>query len=488
MINKTLERTELTELFSLWEKQLPVENWEVAGIFLWPIIKKNIYFSLYVDNSEKKEKKQNPSVLKRTTKKIQQHIKARLYLNSLKLEKATFLFCSSYEQRILFQEKEFNRFLEPIMDYLEDKEFNSYFFEYPFSNKSKANRPDRIIDIRKLLVLFSTSKYKKSYSEKLGRLDGFISFIEGVYIETGIDPSFIKKRILKNILAIKSWEGVFTKVIKLTQPKFILGLVYYSNPIYGLNLAANKLGVHSIDLQHGGLGPAHPAYYFSKVPKGGYNILPKTFWAWNSSSYQDIYKWSKGTSHQVINGGNPWIGYLSKSVKRHSPKATSEKFKPVILFTLQPIGDIISPYFIEVILKTKHKFDWWLRFHPRMTEVEKNAVLDEFDRKGSLEDIEYIFSTSSPLPVVINQCDLHISLSSGSIIEAAMMNKYSLIISETGVNYYSKIISDGWAEPCLTDDVCEIIESIETNINKKNLVNKQDLVDYRKTIDTLIKS
>ncbi|WP_282018324.1 hypothetical protein [Salegentibacter mishustinae] len=487
MINKNLNRAELTELFSLWEKRLPVENWEVAGILLWPLIKKCIYFSLFVDSTSKKKKKENSSVLKRFTEKIQKHIKARLYLKSLRLKRVTFLFCSSYEQRIVFKGKEFNRFLEPLMDYLEAKEFNSYLLEYPFINKTKSNRPDRIIDVRKLLVLYSTSKNKDAYSNKFANLEGLNSFIEDVYKETGIDQDFLKKRILKNILAIKSWEGVFVKIIKLTKPQFVVGLVYYSNPIYGLNLAANKLGIPSIDLQHGGLGTAHPAYNFSKVPNEGYNILPKVFWAWNDSSYKDILNWSKNTPHKVINGGNPWIGYLSKKMAVSGHKDFSSNNKPVILFTLQPIGDVISSYFLEVIAKTKDRFNWWLRFHPRMTEIEKNAIVDRFKRNDSLEAIEYEYSTSSPLPVAINECDLHISLSSGSVIEAAMMNKYSLIISETGANYYANIIADGWAESCLSENVDVIIEKIEASLNKKSLVNKEDFVDYRRTLDALIK-
>ena len=57
-----------------------------------------------------------------------------------------------------------------------------------------------------------------------------------------------------------------------------------------------------------------------------------------------------------------------------------------------------------------------------------------------------------PLPLLLNNCQLHISKSSGSIVQAALMNRYSLIIDELGVNSYRDLINEGIAFPCLTEN------------------------------------
>ncbi|PKD16752.1 hypothetical protein APR41_08070 [Salegentibacter salinarum] len=482
MAKSKIDLTNLSIFFAEWEKQYPVETWEVGGVHVWPIIKKKIFFITLVKGVGQTKR---PSLIySKIFNKVRKLVKAWVYIKKLKLEEATFLFSSIYEQRIIYKNKEFNRFIEPLMDYLEGEGENSYFLEYPVVKENCANRPDRIVDINSMLPLYSSSRDKNRYVEELKQLPEFEAFLESVHEKTGIDARYHKNKLIRTILSIKSWEKVYTKIIKLTKPKYAVSLVYYSDAHYGFNLAARKLGVSSIDLQHGGLGKAHPAYYFSKIPVEGYNILPNIFWVWSKSSYKDINIWTNNTPHKTLLGGNPWIGFL-KQKKKNNIKL--QKLKPVVLFTLQPINDIIPSYLYKVIEETKEEFEWWLRFHPRMSEMEKKSVEDKFKDLGILENITIEYSSSAPLPLVLEECDLHLSFSSGSITEAAILQRFSLILSETGINYYKNLIEEGWAFPCKEKDI-QIIKNKIRNIldQKRNLVSEKE-VDYRETLKLLLK-
>ncbi|PRX43502.1 hypothetical protein [Salegentibacter salegens] len=482
MEKNKIDHTVLSNYFAQWAEEYPVETWIIGGINIWPILKKSIFFTILVENGGKNQ--QISPIYIRAYKKIKKLIKAWIYVKRLKLEKANFLFSSSYQQRIFYKDREFNRFIEPLMDYLEEQGEKSYLLEYPEVKKERAYRPERIVDIQCMLALYSSSKNKNKYVEELKQLARFDEFLENVYVKTNLDAGYNKNRLIRIILSIKSWEKVYTKIIKLTNPRYVLGLVYYSDAIYGLNLAARKLGVTSIDLQHGGMGKAHPAYFFNKIPAEGYNLLPDIFWVWSDSDYKNINNWAKKTPHNVLLGGNPWIGLLGK--KENNKKSINKK-RPVILFTLQPINDIIPSYLYKIIAETTEEFEWWLRFHPRMTGEEKKGVLDKLSNFGILDSITFDYSSKAPLPVVLRECDLHISFSSGSITEAAIMHRFSLILSETGINFYENLIEEGWAFPCIERDPQIIKNKIRIYLERgqNSILNKE--VDYRETLKLLLK-
>ncbi len=482
MTKDKINHTVLSEFFAQWAKDYPVESWLIGGIHIWPILKKIIFFTIIGDKAIGFVKPS--SIFSRIYKKIKELIKAWVYVKRLKLKKTNFLFSSGYEQRIVYKNREYNRFIEPLMDYLEEQGEESYLLEYPVLKKNRINRPERIVDIIRMLPLYSSSSNKSKYVEELKQLLEFEDFLKSVFEKTGIDVGYNKTKLIKIILSIKSWEKVYTKIIKRTNPRYVISLVYYSNAIYGLNLAARKLGVTSIDLQHGGLGKSHPAYYFSKIPVEGYNILPDIFWVWSESSYKDINTWTNQTPNKVLLGGNPWIKFLNQEKNRNEERVNN---KPIILFTLQPINDIIPPYLYKVIEETKEEFEWWLRFHPRMKEEEKKYVKDKFKDLGILDNIVFEHSSTAPLPVVLNECNLHMSISSGSITEAAIMQRFSLILSETGINYYENLIKDGWAYPCIEEDLETIKNKIRITLDRKKDIVEDVEQDYRDTLLLLLK-
>jgi len=476
-----IDPVELSALFLKWEKKFEVQDWIVNEITIWPLIKKNLYFSLHSGLEPKNYKKERKSFINRATKKIREKFQAILYWNRLNLKPAKFLFISSYSQRIDYKDKEYNRFIEPIMDFLEQKDVNSYFLEYPSVSLKKAYKAKRVLDVKRLLPLFIHKIDYNRFVREIKKSDGFNEWLVIASSDTGLNEERILRQVHKNVQVILSWEALFKKLIQKTGTDIVIGLVYYSNPVYGLMLAANKLGVKSVDLQHGGQGTSHAAYSFHKIPKNGYNLLPDLFWCWDESSKNNISKWGN-EKHIALSGGNPWIGFLNNE---STLKTKGGAVKPNILFTLQPVGDILPEYIIKAIKNSVSSLNWWLRFHPRMTEDEKINIVEMLKKYKVYTNVNIEEATKEPLPNVLKECDLHISRYSGSITEAALVGKISLIIDETGADYYQDLILKEHAFVCLEKDEEKLLTEITNCLKIENSINDIN-ADYMDTIDYLL--
>lgn len=482
------ERAALIAKLNLWERKYPVETWMIEGVHIWPILKKEIFFYSYrkVNESPLKVKIRKTSPLKRIFNKISKKPKAWLLLKRFKINEVKFLFSGAPSHRVSWENSQFNRYFDPIMDYLASKGENSYLLEYNKVELKDVYKSTQVFNLIEVLPIFARRiNFDKSWGNlKLSK--SFTDFLKEMLEEISLTEEVLKNTFLRNVQGVLSWAALYEYFLKITKAEYIFGLCYYSGAIFGMNLAAKKLGVVSIDMQHGGQGDLHFAYQFGKIPLGGYNILPGKFWVWDNLSFEQILKWTENKNHFPILGGNPWIEFLRDDFEGQIYLEN----KPMILFTLQPLNPIIEDYFLEVISLTCQKYNWWLRLHPRMTKEEVtflNLKLVEFKIKGfvNIED-----ASKEPLPLLLKECHLHVSKYSGSIAEAALMQIPSLIIDEIGIKSFEDLIDSKAAVACLTKNPVEIIEIIEIILNSPEMkIEKQDLVSagYKTIVDEFIK-
>lgn len=485
------ERKAIIEKLNLWEQKYPVDKWMIEGIHLWPIIKKEFFFSLYKKGNSKdlQNKNHQSSILIKILNKLFRKPKAWLILKQFKINEAKILFSGAPSHRVDWNGKRFNRYFDPLLDYLENMGEGSYLLEYSNVILENVYKSSRVINLKKTLPFFVKKlNFKKAWGN-LKCSPEFNCLLKELIEETNLTESALKKTILKSVQNISNWANLYEYFLLKSKAKYILGLCYYNNEMFGMNLAAKKLNVVSIDMQHGGQGDYHFAYHFNKIPTKGYNILPEKFWVWDNLSFDQIIKWNKDENHLPIIGGNPWIEFLTDDLKVQ--KKFNDSFRPMILFTLQPLKPIIDDYFLEVISLTCKKYSWWLRLHPRMAKEEVtglNLKLVEFKLKGfvNIED-----ASNEPLPLLLKECRLHVSKYSGSIAEAALMQIPSLVIDEIGVKSFEDLIESKIAVACLSKNPAEINDLIEIILNKpeiqpENLTNVA--TGYKTIIDEFIKN
>lgn len=482
---KVKERENIIRRLNAWENEFPLEKWKIEGIHIWPIIKRNIFFNLYYKSTHTPTiGRRKIPLYQRIIRKLSRKPKAWLYYRSLKLKKTDFLFSGAPSHRIAWEGKQYNRYFEPLMDYLASKGQASYLLEYKSINVEKLYEAQRVIDLTRLLPLFMKKIDRENFFQNIKVLPGYNLFLKEMSEVTGLSTNHFNENLFGNLQKILSWSSLYQSILKKTEARYIFGLCYYNNEMLGMNLAARRLSVNSVDMQHGTQGDLHFGYLFNKMPEEGFNILPKYFWLWDESSFKGIEKWV-GENHLPLLGGNPWIEYLDSIEDR----GVSRNEKPMVLFTLQPLNPVIDDYFLKVIALTIKEYDWWLRLHPRMTEAETSQLMDKLAALHLDQSVHLEKSASVSLPFLLKSCDLHISKYSGSVGEAALLGKISLIIDEIGVRSFKDLMHSGKAVACIEEDPKKVIEVMQNLIVNSKLKDEEKklMPRYKNIMDELIK-
>ncbi|RPA68088.1 hypothetical protein EF405_10435 [Cyclobacteriaceae bacterium YHN15] len=427
------ERIELIEKLNKYESVFPVEEWKVGDIQVWPLIKVQVFFICF--KNKKISKSQKNSFGKKFLIKIKSKggglvklIFSIYHFLLFRPKESRILFSGASTHRVLFNSQYINRYYQLILEYLQKKNIHYEIFEY----QGLVNQNLDAEYIYKILPLFK-KKHSLSY---LMNDPGFRSFLEVLKKETGIETEDFLVGLKQGVENIDSWANLYGYIFNKTKAKYTIGLCYYSNPMFGMNLAAKRMGVISIDFQHGTQGPLHFAYTFTKKPVGGYNILPNQFWCWDEESADHLKSWILH-DHTVKIVGNPWIKFIAEQQfdEYHLPID-----KPIILFTHQPLKPILDSYLLETIKSTKNKYHWWIRVHPRVSSQEYDELKALISEWGLNDSIELNKSSIYPLPYLLNQVSVHISKYSGSVIEGVLQRTPSIILEEIGVNSFRNYI------------------------------------------------
>lgn len=426
------------------EDQYCVGEWELEGVHVWPLLKNIAFFQKRQQQNQTRI--QENKTIKRVLTKISELAKRNYWTAFMKLrkkewEKVDFVFSGNFNHRVIWKEKAFNRYFDPIMDYLEgEKGAKSLIFDYDFKKDKLYYREDRLEFPLDYLPYFKWHNRRISFN--LDDCQGLKDCIVEIESAFGLPSNYLQIRFLATLRNILLWKALWKYLLKQLQPKGVIVLCYYNVSMYGLNLAASELGILSVDMQHGGQGPLHVAYHFKSIPSWGYNLLPKYFWCWDFLAARNIEEWVAGSDqHKVITGGNPWIDYH----KSNSPIGSFQR--KVVLYTLQTgIKPYLPPFIIQAIKDSPEDFSWWLRLHPRMRSEEIVEIRRILKKEGINHQVELDLATKEPLPRILSFCFAHFSNSSGCISEAAMMGvPRNVIISGIGKSTFEYLIVRGEA-------------------------------------------
>lgn len=437
------------------EEQFPVTEWMVNGIHIWPILKNLIFFNETINKDGVVEGNLPLSSVARFVRSIKKGVQTLHEFINLRLDKADFVFSGGYVHRVWHEDVYINRYFDPMISYLESKKISALGLEYLVQKET----PIEFLKIEHLNAVFYINRIQLDGLRKDQR---FRQFLELASESFSIGQEEILRLLKKTLLSIISWKRFYRYIFKKVKPKYSFGLCYYNNAMYGMILAAKELGITSIDMQHGTQGRFHAAYQFSKVPENGYSCLPDEFWCWEGESFAAINNNPIGKYHKPLISGNPWITYLSGKDAQNPNIFPNDK--PLILFTHQPLHPVIDEYLLETIQKTKKQYYWWIRLHPRISTLDREELYSKLAAYGLIHDVELDAANSLPLPTVLKYASLHISKFSGSIIEARLIETFSLILEEIGVNIFEDIIKDGKAIGLPHPTTERLINMIQKNI------------------------
>lgn len=270
-----------------------------------------------------------------------------------------------------------------------------------------------------------------------------------------------------NKFQISFWESLLERV----SPKVIIGI----QPPREFCAAARNKKILIVDLQHGVISSEryYGLSYRESMSQYGW---PNIVMCWNDASANYLKERVGGfTTTKVI--GNPWHLKLNENQYSifHEEAAHSQSnlnSHRVILVSLQWGEERLNENFIHPALihyiKTRGRgYEWRLRIHPSQQNNKHilNRLKSEFQ---GMKNVDWVKSSSAPLPILLQEISLHITRSSATTIEASLYGiKTAILDSRTDLmqEWFFSQLKDGSAE-IINPSVEKISDWVESSLNQ----------------------
>jgi len=437
------------------EEKFPVDSWKVNNIHIWPLLRIRLFFYLInqvegdntIIDSVPIKVKSNTYVFfikyffykkynefKKAIASIKFKRKYYNWLNALPSRENIFIGHDSF--RVNYKGKRFNRFFDVL---IANEKLNYLFIDHdklPIDDKFKSfnfcDYRNELITYKSLMTVKSIEFDDVSYNEFLNHLKlnkatkGFVNSIQTSHLIGLLQQDFLP--------TVTFFKDVFLKV----KPQKVHVLCYYNQTVMAMVVAANQLGIETIEMQHGPQTDIHLAYgNWSKIPVTGYDILPRKYWCWDDYSMDVLSKWvNKNELYAIKVIGNPWVDYWKG-------KQGGYLYKDYVLYSLQPNPLTLDQLFPNEIINLikKRQNVWFIRLHPRQMHLFEE-IKKFLKSKGVLSIVNVDNATNDALPQLLANMKIHVTHCSGTTIEASLFGKKSIIFNKIGVNSFKGLIAN----------------------------------------------
>lgn len=254
-----------------------------------------------------------------------------------------------------------------------------------------------------------------------------------------LGPFFILRKLGFSTIFI--WQIIF----KILKPLAVIAIDWDII----LNEVAKASKIKLSYIQHGVICNDHMYFGNGAIQNLSKSQFPHSFLSWDQSSANNFLNICKTF---II--GNLW---LTRFTTNDDTDKIVSYFKNIettliepnhnnrknILLTLtwgNPEFEFINEKLIATIKNTFDRYNWLIRVHPVYLHNEKalynfTTRLKNSFTKLELDRIEWEKTSFLPLPIVLNQTNLHITIESSTVIEAALLGIKSLILNNKVISY-----------------------------------------------------
>lgn len=439
------------------ERNALISDIVIDGVDIWPLYRAQTISMFRNPSSYHKHFESHKIVSPRLRERVIEAI-GKFKLEKLIEQEAEHMASELGNVRVLFYSRNSNytdragsfyidRFCDPYIDYLKAKGISCGKIELSGTYEPAKERMIKP-------VVIDESHFRKYWYLSSGRKRSLISGVDKMqsHVNAAAGLNFVTRHIQSGILEVWYYKLLFTALFEKLKPEYVFYKCYYEHDAAGLTLAAHDAGIKTVDIQHGKQGEFHPMYsHFTRIPQGGYKLLPDYFWNWGNTSALNISE-SRGSVsafHTPLVGGNLWMAQwkslIPSSFINNLAKVPEswERASKCILFTLQPLDreEIIPEAVKSAIRNSPDDWMWLIRRHP-MQRISNEEILDLLDlADNSRVNIEE--ASILPLFQVLRYTDHHITQWSSVVFEAEDFGVQSTITGLKGASIYEKYIKEG---------------------------------------------
>lgn len=219
---------------------------------------------------------------------------------------------------------------------------------------------------------------------------------------------------------------------------------FYNTRSLALVRAFREASKPVIDVQHGLVGPTHPAYANARLWRSNTRLLPTAFLVWNAAAKEFL---------EPVTGRPAEIRPFDDSVYFPAIPGRGEDPRPCVLVTLQ-WGASLPPRVVGMVARLDN-VRWVLRPHPRDPVPPDDR--EDCKRLCLLPHVE-ISDPAEPLLTSLSSCDLHITENSSVIIEAAAIGRLSIFWDRSYAEAFESETRSGLARVASPDEMPEMVQ------------------------------
>lgn len=473
---------EVIQFFNHVENTFPVIEWKINDIDIWPLVR--------ILNGFELTTQQDSSVVVNTQEDVPSVQVLSSLCSSQKSIDALFVFDPVI--RVLLGDSWYHRLVDPIIENLEKEKLSVVSIEHYDNKICRSPVKGDVYSIYNQMLQIRSTYVLKNYNIHLPEFSLFITYFKSNFEK---ETPFLSIASLLNIVTyIEELSSIFQLIIQKHHVKSIFMVNFYQPTSFALSLAGHRLGIPTVDIQHGNYSPFIYGNW-NEVPRSGYNILPSHFWCWGSADVRMLEKWNSDLhKHYVLKGGNPWISMWTDEehplVKLYDQQVRSilKEENVNILFSLQPTYGLIGweenipDWVIEAIETSPSNYKWFVRFHHYMISAavnEKVTTTEKLQKLINIGKVEVEFATSLPLLALLRRTDIHMTAFSTSVIEAQALGVPSIVLHEKAKELFSHQINNR----CVIEaySASELIVGVKTQLqlSRDEVRTKSDIFNSK---------
>ncbi|MFU7708947.1 hypothetical protein [Aeromonas veronii] len=432
------------------EREFDVKVLKFNGFFIWHAIRA-LLGGLHLWSFDSK------GFLEKNGRKTMSifHSSSSKKFNELYVEDKEFYFLASRKKEVIKSEYDI-LFIEAYDSLINDKKTKNRIFE-PFKNKFKNfsqlsifpyDNNARKIDFGNDFVMYKKciDKYlRTNYTENnIAGLRELFNFIK----KKGYICPFTYDYVDGWIKSIFIRSDVFLDMFKQFKPRLVFLTSFYSSERMAAVLACKKLGVKTIEIQHGILGPN---FYNLPISKVEMELIPDLFWLWGDDA--KLYMERHCNSNLIVGGKLDLFDKLKSKCKSGEPRDILIIEQYTHSHTMDMVRKAVS--YAEL-----HNIKILLRLHPRSQHLISNyrEAFPDYD------NFEVERPTLLPLYQIMNEVKIVIVESSTVAHEAVFFGKSVVVYGNNARKFFSKYIQNGsMIHFNKFDDIFKSIHKLKSN-------------------------
>ncbi|MCM0083486.1 hypothetical protein L4X63_18020 [Geomonas sp. Red32] len=344
-------------------------------------------------------------------------------------------------RRVQTREGLYEIYADPLVEYLDRKGVSSLLWERGVPRHPRRYRSawvSRLLEREALLIPDPPPLKEPPWFQELAAFSAAVSGRYRNWHEVQADIIYLQKLSL-----------VFEKWLRATGAKLLVSVCWYGLDVMAATLAARRVGVVTVDLQHGVQGRDHHGYSgWAKVPPVPYEVVPDLFWCWGEEQKRTLLAENEAFAAQcdVAVCGNLWLnkwhtdGDLGGEEGGELARSTAG-FEKTILVTLQTPGEF-TDFIVEAVRESPPGWFWLLRFHPATPEAER-AHFEEKLQSVRRANFETEQASRMAMYALMQLSDVQVTGYSTSAQEALFFGIPTVTVTANGASALKGLVDAG---------------------------------------------